>query len=66
MNTVHNERVKLAATALNNIGVGAVLAGIIGPMVRGDINHVASAIVWLIIGVDFMALAHGLLGRLRS
>ena len=38
MNTVHNARITLLATAFNNIGVGAILAGIVAPMVRGDIN----------------------------
>jgi hypothetical protein len=30
----HNERVRLLATALNNLGVGAILAGLIAPMVN--------------------------------
>jgi hypothetical protein len=30
---MHNERIKLLATALNNLGVGALLAGIVVPMV---------------------------------
>jgi hypothetical protein len=31
MHTIHNARVSLLATALNNIGVGAILAGIVAP-----------------------------------
>ncbi len=66
MHTVHNARVQLLATAFNNIGIGAVLAGIVAPMVRGDINPTESFVVWLLIGLDFMWLAYILLGRLRS
>ncbi|MGD0109226.1 MAG: hypothetical protein ABSC06_35090 [Rhodopila sp.] len=63
---IHNERTKLLATALNNIGVGAILAGIVTPMIRGDINAVASFVVWLVIGLDFLWLAYIVLGRLRA
>ena len=66
MHAVHNARVQLLATAFNNIGIGAVLAGIVAPMVRGDINAIESFVVWLMIGLDFMWLAYILLGRLRS
>jgi hypothetical protein len=66
MHTIHNARVTLFATALHNLGVGAIIAGIVAPMVRGEINGLISAIVWLVIGLDFIGMAQVLLGRLRS
>jgi hypothetical protein len=65
MNTVHNARITLLATAFNNIGVGAILAGMVAPMVRGEVNAVASVVIWLVIGLDFLWLASVTLGRLR-
>jgi hypothetical protein len=65
MHTIHNARITLLATALTNIGVGAILGGIVAPLVRGDINAPASIGVWLVIGLDFIGLAQMLLGRLR-
>jgi hypothetical protein len=61
----HNERVKLLATALNNLGVGAILAGFVAPMVRGEINSLASVLVWAAIGVNCIVQAQLWLGRLR-
>jgi hypothetical protein len=61
----HNERVKLLATALNNLGVGAILAGLVAPMVRGEINSLGSVLVWGAIGVNCIVQAQLWLGRLR-
>ena len=66
MHTVHNERIKLLAAAANHIGVGAILAGIVAPMIRGDINALTSFAIRLLIGLDFLWLAYILLGRLRT
>jgi hypothetical protein len=65
MHTVHNARVTLLATALNNLGVAAIGAGIITPAVKGygDLGHIAA---WLILGADLIAAAQALLGRLRA
>jgi hypothetical protein len=38
MNLVHHERIRYAATALNNVGVGAILAGIVAPLVSGHVD----------------------------
>ncbi len=62
---IHNARVTLLATAANNIGIGAILAGIVAPMIRGDISAEVSIVIWLMIGLDFLWLAYILLVRLR-
>jgi len=46
MHATYNARITLLATALHSIGVGAILAGIVTPMIRGDVNAVASFVVW--------------------
>ena len=65
MHTVHNARITLLATALNNLGVGAIIAGILVPMVKGEINGPASVVIWMIVGLECIVLAQAFLGRLR-
>jgi hypothetical protein len=54
MNFIHNERIKLLATALNNLGIGAILAGIVAPLVNGTLARLDTTIVWLALGVDLI------------
>ena len=65
MNTIHNARITLLATALNNIGVGAILAGIIAPTVNGTLGGIGYVGAWLVIGCHAIITAQLLLGRLR-
>ena len=37
--TVKNEQLKLAATFFNNIAIGCVLLGLIGPLATGKYTH---------------------------
>jgi hypothetical protein len=60
-----NERIKLLATALSNLGVGAILAGVIVPRVSGAPGYLAHSVVWLILGADLVGIAIASLGRLR-
>jgi hypothetical protein len=60
---VRNERVKLAATALNNLGVAGVIYGVIAPtMTGGPMNKAAAGFAW---GVSFLVLAQLILRLLR-
>jgi hypothetical protein len=63
MHTIHNARVTLAATALNNLGVGAIMAGIVAPLVNGTVGGLAHVTPW---GVNLIAMAQVSLGRLRT
>jgi hypothetical protein len=65
MHTIHNARVSLLATALNNIGVGAILAGIVAPVINGTVGNPAHIAAWLLLGASLIGLAQGVLGRLR-
>jgi hypothetical protein len=66
MHTVHNARVQLLATALNNLGVGAIIAGIVAPLVNGKVGDPRYIVGWLVLGADLVWLAQVWLGRLRA
>jgi hypothetical protein len=65
MHTVHNARIQLLATAVNNLGVGAAMAGIVAPLVSGSVGDLAHLGAWFALGADLVALALVILGRLR-
>jgi hypothetical protein len=61
---IRTELTKLLATAFNNLGVGAILAGVIVPTVNGtvaDLSHIAA---WVALGVSLIAYAQIWLERL--
>jgi hypothetical protein len=66
VHAIHNARVQMGATALNNLGVAAMVAGIISPWVNngavGDAPHIGA---WFAFGASCMLAAQLLLGRLR-
>ena len=66
MHTIHNARIQLLATALNNLGVGAILAGIIAPIINDTVADWHHIIGWLMFGADLPWLAQVWLGRLRT
>ena len=70
---IHNARVQLLATALNDMGVGAILAGVIVPSVSGSTpaanalhTNALHIVIWLMVGVNLVALAQSVLGRLTT
>ena len=65
MHAIHNARIQLLATALNNLGIGSIIAGIVVPMVKGEISGIGSFAIWSTVGVAFIGVAQWLLGRLR-
>jgi hypothetical protein len=65
IHAIHNARIQLLATPLNNLGVGAILAGVIVPSINGTVGDAAHIVTWAVLGADLMALAHIILGRLR-
>jgi uncharacterized membrane protein len=59
--TVKNELRKLAATFFNNIAVGCVLLGLIGPVATGKLGHVftrefvyTEGVAWVLAAVFHM------------
>lgn len=72
LDTVHNERTKLTATWLNNLGVGAIVAGVIAPSIsaigNGDeavIPLVSTGLAWILVGIALHMLGRKILGRMR-
>jgi fucose permease len=61
---IHTEQTKLLATAFNNLGVGAILAGVIVPTVNGTVADVAHIAAWVALGISLIAYAQVWLGRL--
>jgi hypothetical protein len=61
---IRNERIKLLAAAFNNLGVGAILAGVIAPSVSGAVADPAHIAIWLAAGADLIWLGQIWLGRL--
>jgi hypothetical protein len=57
------ERIKQFATALNNLGVGAILAGVIVPIISGHRDPIET-VIWLGSGADLIWLGYVWLGRL--
>jgi hypothetical protein len=64
MHTIRNARLQLVATALSNLGVGSVLAAIVTPFVRGEVNAWSIA-GWLAVGIVLVSAAQWILRWLR-
>ncbi len=63
-----NERLKLLATALNNLALAFIVAGYIGPVVTGAVPGSPRAIVavaWLSLGLGLHGVGQWVPGRLR-
>ena len=74
MSLIDNERTKLLAAALNNIGVATIITGVVAPTAatlygHGAISSGPTAIgigaVWLFAGLGLHLLAQIALGRLK-
>ena len=66
--TVHNARIQLLATAVNNLALAVIVAGFIAPAVSGQLQGGSRVLVWLA-WISFGSVLHGcaqlVLGRLR-
>lgn len=69
MHTIHNARVQLVATMLNNIAVAFIVAGFVAPAVSQQLPSSGGTLVtlaWIGLGVGLHFSAQVVLGRLRS
>jgi hypothetical protein len=55
----------MLATALNNLGVASIVAGVVAPAVNGTLGDFAHVAAWIVVGGELIATAQLLLGRLR-
>ena len=75
MSLVQNEKTKLSATAISNVGLALIIAGVVAPLVASSFGGagappanaltIAISVVWLIVGVALHISGRQLLQRLR-
>jgi hypothetical protein len=69
MHTVHNARIQLLATALNNAALAFIVAGFVAPAVTGQLHggiRVGQTLVWVGVGIELHFAAWFVLGKLRQ
>lgn len=68
MSLIHNERIKLAANALDRASTGCLIAGLVGPTVTLGLSFLASIStgVWLFAAFALHLSARYVLGGLRQ
>jgi hypothetical protein len=65
---IHNARINLLATLLNNAALAFIVAGFIAPTVAGQLQgglHALATLAWVGLGVALHIVARAVLGRLR-
>jgi len=65
---IHNARINLLATLLNNAALAFIGAGFIAPTVAGQLQgglHALATLAWVGLGVALHIVARAVLGRLR-
>lgn len=65
---IHNERIKLLAAALNNLGLAFAIGGFVAPAISGRLLAGAGVIqlVWLVLGTALHLCAQLVLGRMQA
>jgi hypothetical protein len=69
MHTVHNARIQLLATLLNNAALAFVVAGFIAPATSGRLQgcwQAVTTIAWVGFGLALHWAGRSVLGRLRQ
>jgi hypothetical protein len=69
MHTIHNARISLLATALNNLALAVIVAGFLVPAAGSQLHgsgRAATTFAWIISGTILHCFAQGVLGRLRQ
>jgi hypothetical protein len=69
VNTVHNARITLLATALNNLALAFVVAGFVAPAVTGQLQgggRALATLAWIGAGSILHSFAQLVLGGLRQ
>ena len=68
MHTIHNARITLLATAVNNLALAVIVAGFVAPAAGGRLHgagQAAATLAWSSGGIILHASAQRVLGRLR-
>jgi hypothetical protein len=65
---IHNARIQLLATLLNNAALAFIVAGFIAPATSGQLHvggQAVTTVAWVALGVGLHFSARAVLGRLR-
>jgi hypothetical protein len=67
MNSVRNERIKLLAAALNNLGLAFAIGGFVAPALNGRLLGWGAVIpiAWFVLGAGLHICAQIVLGRMK-
>jgi hypothetical protein len=68
LHAIHNARIQLLATLLNNAALAFIVAGFIAPATSGNLHAGWQAVTtsaWVALGVGLHFSARAVLGRLR-
>jgi hypothetical protein len=68
MNAVHNARITLTATIVNNLAAAFAVAGFVAPAATGQLDTAGRLVVafaWAVIAAGLHSLARALLGGLK-
>jgi len=68
MHAIHNARIQLLATLLNNAALAFIVAAFIAPVASGHLDlgwHIVTILAWVGFGVGLHFGAWAVLGRLR-
>jgi hypothetical protein len=69
MHTVHNARIQLLATAVNNLALAVIVAGFVAPAASGQLqggSRVLVTLAWIGFGLVLHGCGQLVLGRLRQ
>jgi hypothetical protein len=69
MHTVHNARIQLLATGLNNFALAFIVAGFVAPAVSGQLQsggRILVTLAWIGFGIVLHVSGQLVLGRLRQ
>jgi len=69
MHTVHNARITLLATAVNNLALAVIVAGFVAPAVNGQLRggwQTVTTLAWIAFGIVLHGSGQLVLGRLRQ
>ena len=69
MHAIHNARIQLLATALNNLALAVIIAGFVAPAISGQLQgggRILVGFVWIGFGFVLHSCGQLVLGRLRQ
>jgi hypothetical protein len=69
MHAIHNARVQLLATALNNLALAFIVAGFVAPVVSGQLSGRSLALVtlaWIGLGIGLHSVAQAALEGIQQ